>query len=54
MSQEFFDEDDHAEMVANWIADHGGCERCAEFDEVHDAHCPNHPDHDPTPKELHG
>ena len=25
------------------------CKRCAEFDEVHDARCPNHPDYDPTP-----
>lgn len=25
------------------------CERCAEFDEVHDQRCPMHPDHDPTP-----
>jgi hypothetical protein len=49
MSQEFMIEGDHEEMVANWIAEHGGCERCAEFDEVHDSHCPNHPDYDPTP-----
>jgi hypothetical protein len=25
------------------------CERCAEFDEVHDQNCPLHPDYDPTP-----
>lgn len=25
------------------------CERCAEFDEVHDQNCPTHPDYDPTP-----
>jgi hypothetical protein len=25
------------------------CERCAEFDEVHDQNCPLHEDYDPTP-----
>lgn len=25
------------------------CERCAEFDEIHDQNCPTHPDYDPTP-----
>lgn len=25
------------------------CQRCADFDEMHGSHCPNHPDYDPTP-----
>jgi hypothetical protein len=25
------------------------CERCEQFDEIHDQNCPNHPDYDPTP-----
>jgi hypothetical protein len=25
------------------------CERCAQFEEVHDQNCPDHPDYDPTP-----
>jgi hypothetical protein len=25
------------------------CERCEQFDQVHDQNCPKHPDYDPTP-----
>jgi len=31
---------------AAWVAQ---CERCEQFDEVHDQRCPHHPDYDPTP-----
>ena len=26
------------------------CEECNDYDRVHDARCPLHPDHDPTPE----
>lgn len=36
-----------AQEFAAWVAQ--DCERCFQFDEVHDQRCPNHADYDPTP-----